>query len=612
MRVSRRAAGSVLAAAAMRQARSFRTKGLIVATATRNPEISAEAKSWRVRNEQGETFGPVDFETLKAWACDGRLAPTNEVSDNGSDWKPATSQSGLDMDWVAEVTPGTFYGPIHKAAMKDLVKEGSIAALSPFFMRQTLAADPAGQRSVDPQIEQLRQQLAEQIELCKRQADADAAQLELARRQAAAEIESSLQQAAVLVSELEQARRQAAEADVQVSMTRQQIAAQTEQIRQQAALAASELEKTRQQAADAETRATAVRQQLALQAEQAARDASVAASELEKTRRQAADAEAQAKAARQQVAAHAEQIEQAKQVASVAAAEFETMRRQMSAQAEQARAIQQQSSEKTGELDRQLAQARQEEAATAVQLKEVLAEIEARGVAWAAKEQAFDAERHSLQSAVVRAQAEASARLERATHLERALAEAGRAVQEGRAVETQVQVLRAELESLRSALAEERTRGQETRTQCADLSAALNEEEQGRSSETQQVAALRGELAQARRQAEGLRTLFRQAEAIVGAQPASTVVVESLEAEPMEPRTRQPVCPKPADKPFVDAELLPPERERPKPAEKPPVASRHPAGHAKPGISMADLEQQARRELERLGAQGSLFFKKKK
>jgi hypothetical protein len=32
-------------------------------------------KCWLVKNEQGETFGPVDFETLKLWAKDGRLAP---------------------------------------------------------------------------------------------------------------------------------------------------------------------------------------------------------------------------------------------------------------------------------------------------------------------------------------------------------------------------------------------------------------------------------------------------------------------------------------------------------------------------------------------------------
>lgn len=494
-----------------RTAGAVRTKGLIVATATRKLEDSLKTKSWFVRNEQGETFGPVDFETLKAWASDGRLAPTNEVSENGTEWVFATSLGGLAMDWVAEVTPGTFYGPIHKVAMEELVKDGSIAARAPFFMRYALSAKPAPAPD---------EQQAEQV--------------------------------------------------------RKQLTAQLEQAEQQAALAAAERRKTQQQAA--------------AQAEQAKQQMAVAAAELGKARQQAA------------------QAEQAKQQAALVAAELEKARQQLEAQIEQARAAQQQMSAKSEEQGRQLTQARQEQAAAALRLAELKSEVEARGAAWAAKERASEAERQSLRSAKEQALAESATRMERVKNLEIALAEAGRAAQEGHAVETQVQVLRSELAALRAALEEERQTSHQSKAQSAALAASLEEAKLSRTGDTQQVSELRSALAQARQQVEGLRAVFRQAESMLGTQPAPTVVVETLEAEPMEKETRPPVRPKQSERPVFEAEVLSPER--PKPADKPPVAN--PANQSKPGLSMADLEQQARRELERLGSHGSSFFKKKK
>jgi hypothetical protein len=140
------------------------------------------------------------------------------------------------------------------------------------------------------------------------------------------------------------------------------------------------------------------------------------------------------------------------------------------------------------------------------------------------------------------------------------------------------------------------------------LQEALEASKQDRSGETEQEKELRCELAQARQQAEGLRALFRRAEAVLDAQAEPAGAVETLEAEPMEPETRPPARPKPVDQPAIEAEVLPPERSKPK--ERPPVANHE--GRSKPGLSMADLEQQARRELERLGAQGASFFKKKR
>lgn len=90
---------------------------------------------WLVKNEQGETFGPVDFETLKLWAKDGRVAPTNTLSENGTAWLSVTQLPDLEMNWVAEVSPGTFYGPIHKLALETLQKEGALPKEAVAFQR---------------------------------------------------------------------------------------------------------------------------------------------------------------------------------------------------------------------------------------------------------------------------------------------------------------------------------------------------------------------------------------------------------------------------------------------------------------------------------------------
>jgi myosin heavy subunit len=103
-------------------------------TASQQLNIGSD-KHWLVMNEQGERFGPVSFETLKLWAKDGRLAPTNTASEDDKVWKTVTQIADLEMDWVAEVSPGSFYGPIHKEAMEALKKEGAIPADAMTFQR---------------------------------------------------------------------------------------------------------------------------------------------------------------------------------------------------------------------------------------------------------------------------------------------------------------------------------------------------------------------------------------------------------------------------------------------------------------------------------------------
>lgn len=90
---------------------------------------------WKVRAEDGSVFGPASMATLLAWARDGRLAATHTISKDGTNWTPVASHPELSMDWIAEISPGTFFGPIHKDAMEELVRDGTLSAEAPRYTR---------------------------------------------------------------------------------------------------------------------------------------------------------------------------------------------------------------------------------------------------------------------------------------------------------------------------------------------------------------------------------------------------------------------------------------------------------------------------------------------
>ena len=45
-----------------------------------------EKKKWYVRNTAGKVFGPIDFDSLKAWVKDGRVEPLAGVSSDLKHW----------------------------------------------------------------------------------------------------------------------------------------------------------------------------------------------------------------------------------------------------------------------------------------------------------------------------------------------------------------------------------------------------------------------------------------------------------------------------------------------------------------------------------------------
>jgi hypothetical protein len=141
------------------------------------------------------------------------------------------------MSWVAEVSPGTFYGPIHKQAMEELVRDGSIAGASAFFARRSL--DGKAEPGPDPaQAERIRS-LTEQYAQVQQQLAGAEAQAREARR-AAAEREEQLREARRLTSEAEE-RLQA------VVRRSDELAAQARQAQAQADLARGQAESCEKQ-----------------------------------------------------------------------------------------------------------------------------------------------------------------------------------------------------------------------------------------------------------------------------------------------------------------------------------------------------------------------------
>jgi hypothetical protein len=126
-----------------------------VSTSNGRQAAASNKRTWRIRTDKGDVYGPADLETLKAWARDGRIAPSSELSENDSTWLPVTNVIELEMDWVAEVTPGTFYGPVHRAALDELVRDGSLGAGASLFKR----FDPEAALAPSPRERELEDRL---------------------------------------------------------------------------------------------------------------------------------------------------------------------------------------------------------------------------------------------------------------------------------------------------------------------------------------------------------------------------------------------------------------------------------------------------------------------
>mgnify|MGYP003734156153 CR=1 FL=1 len=243
-------------------------KRMIVATATRHSGSDDPAPTWWVRDEQGGQYGPVGFDVLQAWARDGRIGPSNQISADGVAWLPAVDEPALEMDWVAEVTGGRFYGPIHRDAVRSLIGEGAIATRAALFRRGALEArDAAAEcRRLEDALRAAASR-TEQSEAMCRQAHSETAawqrQSQEAEDRAAAEHAAACAAAAALQAaeaRVAQAEQRAAEQAAAL----QAAEARRAQAEQRAAEQASSLQAAETRVAQAEQRAA--EQAAALQA----------------------------------------------------------------------------------------------------------------------------------------------------------------------------------------------------------------------------------------------------------------------------------------------------------------------------------------------------------
>lgn len=86
-----------------------------------------------IRGVDGKIFGPVDTATLVDWARDSRIEPAFTVSRDRQNWLPAPRLAELEMNWLVETDPGTFYGPFNRAVVDNLNASGALPAKSRFY-----------------------------------------------------------------------------------------------------------------------------------------------------------------------------------------------------------------------------------------------------------------------------------------------------------------------------------------------------------------------------------------------------------------------------------------------------------------------------------------------
>ena len=110
---------------------------------------AARRGNWYVRGADGSVYGPADFARLMDWVRDGRVEPQSLVSTDRRTWVPAPEMPELAMEWVAEVSPGRFFGPFHRELIERLRHEGSLPAAARLYRRQALSATCAAEKPVE-------------------------------------------------------------------------------------------------------------------------------------------------------------------------------------------------------------------------------------------------------------------------------------------------------------------------------------------------------------------------------------------------------------------------------------------------------------------------------
>ena len=81
-----------------------------------------------LKAEDGEIFGPVNFQQIVAWATAAQVSPLDKISSDQQAWFKAPMVPELGMDWLIELTTEQLYGPTTLGAIQEFLNLGEVNA----------------------------------------------------------------------------------------------------------------------------------------------------------------------------------------------------------------------------------------------------------------------------------------------------------------------------------------------------------------------------------------------------------------------------------------------------------------------------------------------------
>ena len=119
------------------------------------------SEKWYLRTRD-DTFGPETRERLLEWAKMGRIQPGQEVSSDGETWKPAVEVPFLDMRWSIDIGDGTPRGPFNRHAAEALLRSGRLPPGSKLVeIKPAFENDGPEEHVAEPVVEPSEEAIAE-------------------------------------------------------------------------------------------------------------------------------------------------------------------------------------------------------------------------------------------------------------------------------------------------------------------------------------------------------------------------------------------------------------------------------------------------------------------
>ena len=110
-----------------------------------------------LKKKDGQEFGPVNMDVMKQWAAQGRVEPSDVVSEDRDSWKPAAEYGELGMEWVVDLPDGGEYGPVNAFALVNLLKEELVRPDSEIRSERRGARAVTGEVLRDAMLERQRE-----------------------------------------------------------------------------------------------------------------------------------------------------------------------------------------------------------------------------------------------------------------------------------------------------------------------------------------------------------------------------------------------------------------------------------------------------------------------